>query len=121
MKKVLVVDDSLTARNYHRSILQSAGYTVGTAEDGSEGLEMLFQNSYDIILTDINMIGMNGYDFIRNVRKDETYQDTPIAIISTEKEDEDMRLGYQAGANVYITKPCKPLALLENVKMLGTC
>ncbi|MDQ8204707.1 response regulator [Pelagicoccus sp. SDUM812003] len=119
MNKVLVVDDSLTARNYHRSILQSAGFTVGTAEDGAQGLELLFKTPYDVILTDINMIGMNGYDFIRRVRAEEEYQEIPIAIISTEKEDEDMRLGYEAGANVYITKPCNPMTLLENVKMLG--
>lgn len=118
MKKVLVVDDSLTARNYHRSVLQSAGYAVGTAEDGSEGLEKLFEENYDMILTDINMIGMNGYDFIRRVRAEDSYCETPIAIISTEKEEQDMRTGYEAGANIYITKPCQPMTLLENVKML---
>ncbi len=118
MKKILVVDDSQTARNYHRGVLQGAGFSINTAVDGADGLEKLLQNQMDIILTDINMTRMDGYEFIRRVRQQEGYESIPIVIVSTNRRTEDKREGYTAGANLYLTKPCSPELLIESVRML---
>lgn len=120
MSKVLVVDDSPSARSFLVNILQSAGYAVTPACDGQEALEMIEETNYDLLLTDLNMPKVNGYDFIQQAREREQYKQTPIAILSSGKDDKDKRRGYKAGANIYITKPCRPDTLLENVKILST-
>ena len=117
-KTVLIVDDSEFVRNYHSAILRDASFTVLTAEDGVEALERLFTNHCDLVLTDINMQRMDGYEFIRQVRAEKQYQDLPIIIISTECESKDRRKGFEAGANLYIVKPCAPEVMVENLKMV---
>ncbi len=118
MKTILVIDDSQTARHYHQTILVHAGFRVLAAEDGSVGLEMLFQYGADVVITDVNMARMNGYEFIERVRREQAFEHTPIIIISTETGDADKRQGYAAGANLYLTKPCMPDILVESAKML---
>ena len=117
-KKILIVDDSEFVRNYHSYILEQAQFQVITAVDGSDGLEKLFVNSCDLVLTDINMANMDGYEFIRRVRADGKYDSLPIIIVSTESESQDKMKGYEAGANLYIVKPCAPEMMIENVRML---
>jgi len=72
-KTVLIVDDSEFVRNYHAYILQQASFDVITAMDGSDGLEKLYTHACDLILTDINMARMDGYEFIRRVRSEPKY------------------------------------------------
>ena len=117
-KTVLVVDDSEFVRNYHSYILEEANFKTIKAMDGSDGLEKLFSNTCDLILTDINMTVMDGYEFIRRVRADERYGELPIIIISTECESKDKTKGFSAGANVYLIKPCTPAMMIENIRML---
>ena len=69
MKTILVIDDSQTVRQYHSAIFQAAGFKVITAADGADGLEKFFQSPSDVVLTDINMAGMDGYEFIRRLRQ----------------------------------------------------
>lgn len=118
MKSILIVDDSRTTRNYHAAIASSAGYRVVTANDGADGLEKLLTQQIDLILTDINMQGIDGYEFIRRVRASAGQEDVPIVIISTESQAKDQSQGYAAGANLYITKPSEPDQLLGYVKMM---
>ena len=117
-RKVLIVDDSEFVRNYHSYILNEAAFDVVTAIDGSDGLEKLYSSACDLILTDINMENMDGYEFIRRVRADESYRTVPIIIISTESESADKLKGFEAGANLYIVKPCSPEIMVENVRMV---
>jgi two-component system chemotaxis response regulator CheY len=117
-KKILVVDDSEFVRNYHTHILVQAGFGVLTAVDGNDGLETLFTNPCDLILTDINMGPMDGYEFIRRVRAEPRYDDLPIIIISTEGEKGDKMKGYEAGANLYIVKPSEPAVMIENIRLV---
>jgi two-component system chemotaxis response regulator CheY len=98
--------------------LKSDGYDVSGASNGYEALEILFQDKYDLIVTDINMPKMDGYKLAQEIRKDPQYKDAPIIIISTESEAKDKQKGFQAGANVYVVKPVKPEELILNVKML---
>jgi two-component system chemotaxis response regulator CheY len=117
-RSVLIVDDSEFVRNYHSAILRDASFQVITAGDGMEALEKLFTNRCDLVLTDINMQRMDGYEFIRRVRAEKQYQQLPIVIISTENQTKDRRKGFEAGANLYIVKPCSPEVMLETIKMV---
>jgi len=117
-QQILIVDDSDFVRNYHSYILQQAGFQVITAIDGSDGLEKLYSNPCDLVMTDVNMARMDGYEFIRRVRSDMQYLDLPIIIVSTEGESKDKTKGFQAGANLYLVKPCSPELMVENLRMM---
>ena len=119
-RSVLIVDDSEFVRNYHSAILRDASFQVITAGDGMEALERLFTNHCDLVLTDINMQRMDGYEFIRRVRAEKQFQQLPIIIISTENQPKDRKKGFEAGANLYIVKPCSPEVMLETLKMVMT-
>ena len=115
---ILIVDDSEFVRSYHSHILEQAHFHVITAVDGSDGLEKLFTNACDLVLTDINMSNMDGYEFIRRVRADEKYSSLPIIIMSTESEGKDKMKGFDAGANLYLVKPSSPEMMVENIRMI---
>jgi two-component system chemotaxis response regulator CheY len=117
-KTILIVDDSEFVRSYHSYILEQADFHVITAVDGSDALEKLFTNSCDLVLTDINMSNMDGYEFIRRVRADGKYSSLPIIIVSTESEGRDKAKGFEAGANLYLVKPSSPEMMVENVRMI---
>jgi len=117
-KTILIVDDSEFVRSYHSYILEQAQYRVITAVDGSDGLEKLYTNACDLVLTDINMSNMDGYEFIRRVRADGKYSSLPIIIVSTESEGKDKMKGFEAGANLYIVKPSSPEMMVENIRMV---
>jgi len=117
-KTILIVDDSQFVRSYHSHILEQAHFQVITAVDGSDALEKLYTNSCDLVLTDINMSNMDGYEFIRRVRADGKYSLLPIIIVSTESEAKDKTKGFEAGANLYIVKPSLPELMIENIRMI---
>ncbi len=116
--KTLVVDDSRMVRDLHSFMLQSGGHEVEGAENGSEALERILTEKYDLIVTDINMPKMDGYELARSVRQTEGYQNTPIIMVSTESEAADKAKGFEAGANVYVVKPASAETLLTNAQML---
>lgn len=117
-RHVLIVDDSEFTRNYHSYILREADFETVTAVDGADALEKLYSRTFDLVLTDINMANMDGYEFIRRVRSSGDYDNLPIIIISTESEAEDKSRGFEAGANFYIVKPSDPEPLIENICMV---
>jgi two-component system chemotaxis response regulator CheY len=117
-KTILIVDDSEFVRNYHSYILEQADFQVITAVDGSDGLEKLYTSFCDLILTDINMSNMDGYEFIRRVRADGKFNSLPIIIVSTESEGKDKMKGFEAGANLYLVKPSAPEMMVENIRMI---
>ena len=119
-RTILIVDDSEFVRSYHSYILEQADFQVITAVDGSDGLERLYTNSCDLVLTDINMSNMDGYEFIRRIRADGKYRSLPIIIVSTESEGKDKMKGFEAGANLYIVKPSSPEMMIENIRMILT-
>ena len=118
MSIVLVVDDSKITRDLHGFMLESSGYEVEYAENGAEALEKVIQTRYALIVTDINMPNMDGYEFTRHVRQMTEYSSCPIIIVSTEAEAEDKTRGLAAGANVYITKPVQMEELIAQVTLL---
>lgn len=116
-KKILIVDDSLTVRMYHKQILENEGYKCDEAENGMEAIEKAQLHEYDLYLVDINMPVLDGYSFIKRLRDGEGTL-APMIMISTEAEAKDMDLAYQSGASMYLIKPVRPEDLLINVKML---
>ena len=118
MIKVLIVDDSSLTREFHSYILKDAGFACVTAADGMEGLEKAMTEQFQIVLTDINMQGMDGYEFIRRARQNPDYDDVPIIIISTGGKELDKQKGFSAGANLYLAKPTDASRIVESIKML---
>lgn len=117
MKKILVVDDSVTIRMYHKQILEGAGYNIDEAENGMEALEKTSEYEYDMCLVDINMPILDGYSFAKRFRENSGF-DIPIVMISTEAESNDMTIAYEAGANLYQVKPVSPDELTISAKLL---
>ena len=117
MKRILIVDDAATVRMYHRDILESAGYTVEEAWNGIEALEKALQSPFDLFLVDVNMPKLDGYGFLRELRRLEIPQ-MPAIMVSTEAEAGDEKAAYQAGANSYLIKPVRPSQLLSYVHLL---
>ena len=119
-KRVLVVDDAVTVRMYHRHVLEAVGLRVDEAANGYEGLEKALSDSYDLFLVDVNMPKMDGYTMVWKLRAgDGPNADAPVMMISTEAEARDSAKAYLAGANFYLTKPAKPEDLTVLASMLA--
>ncbi|AKI97255.1 response regulator [Kosmotoga pacifica] len=118
MPKILLIDDSSITRNFHSYILKSAGFEVSEAIDGAEALDLLFsQSDFDCVITDLNMVGMDGITMIKKIRESEDFKELPIIIITTLDRPEDRREGIEAGADFYLVKPVDPQLLVESVKL----
>ncbi len=117
MKKILVVDDSVTVRMYHKQILEGAGYHIDEAENGMEALEKTNECKYDMYLVDINMPILDGYSFVKRFRESNGF-DAPVVMISTEAESSDITIAYEAGANLYQVKPVSTDELIISANLL---
>ena len=117
MAKILIVDDSLTVRMYHRQILEKEGFECDEAENGMEALEKAQLNKYELYIVDINMPVLDGYSFVKRLREGEGNL-APVIMVSTEAEAKDMDLAYESGASMYLIKPARPDDLVLNAKML---
>lgn len=118
-KHIMVVDDSKTVRNLIAFIVKKEGFQVTTAEDGLDALEKLYSiPGIHLIISDVNMPRMDGFTFVKNLREQDAFRDTPIIILSTEGQEKDIQEGLGLGANLYMVKPAQPDSLVKNVKML---
>lgn len=102
--RVLVVDDALAVRELQRSILERAGYHVTTARDGVEALAVLRDQPQDLVLTDIEMPGMDGFSLVRSIRGHRALSEMPVVLLSSSDDDMGRRRGLEAGANAYVVK-----------------
>ncbi len=103
-KRVLVVDDSITVRQLERALLANRGYDVEIATDGMDAWNSIRLETYDLIVTDVDMPRMNGIDLVRHIRQDARVGDVPIIIVSYKDRPEDRLQGLEVGANTYLTK-----------------
>jgi len=116
--RVLIVDDAVTIRMYHRQLVEAAGCDVDAVDNGIEALEHALIQPFDLFLVDVNMPKMDGYRFIEEARRTDDLRAIPAIMISTEAEARDRQKGYRAGANLYLVKPVKPALLQACVRLM---
>ena len=104
MPRIMVVDDSVTIRTLQRSMLLAAGYDVVVAADGLEAWEMLEGVEVDLIVSDVEMPVMNGFELTRRVRASQNMRDLPVLLVTSLNAPEDRRQGIEAGADAYVIK-----------------
>ncbi|MDD2861458.1 MAG: response regulator [Acidiphilium sp.] len=119
IKTVLTVDDSRTMRDMLRLSLVEAGFRVVQAEDGVHGLEVLRDETPDVIVTDINMPRMDGFGFIEAVRRDAAWRSTPVLVLTTEVDAEKKSRAKAAGATGWIVKPFDPVKLVDVIRRVA--
>lgn len=117
-KRILAVDDDATALGALRQILTQKGYDVTTAPNGPDALAILGRDAgFDLVILDVAMPGMTGYDVCRAIRKDERTQDTPVIFLTAKGLLMDMAEGEDAGSDLYLIKPILATKLLNMVGM----
>jgi len=102
--RVLVVDDSIIVRELQKQLLEIRGFEVDVAVDGMDGWNALRTDPYDLVITDIDMPRMNGFELVKEIKKDSTLRSIPVIIVSYKDREEDRLRGLEAGANYYLTK-----------------
>ena len=117
-KKILLIDDELDIVKLVESRLKINGYEVVVALDGQEALEKAREEKPDLILLDLMLPKLSGYKVCRMLKFDEKYKHIPIIMFTARVQESDEKLGFEVGADAYITKPFKPEVLLEKVKEL---
>jgi two-component system chemotaxis sensor kinase CheA len=103
-KKILIVDDSITTRTLEKNILESAGYDVALAINGAEAWDIIQSKEFDLVVSDVEMPEMNGFDLIRTIRSSPDYVEMPTILVTSLQSPEDRKRGEEVGANAYITK-----------------
>jgi two-component system chemotaxis sensor kinase CheA len=103
-KRILVVEDAFSTRELEKSILETHGYLVDTAVDGLDALDRMTTNKYDLIVSDIQMPRMDGFELCRTLKKNEGYRDIPFVMVTALQKEEDKRRGIEVGAAAYIVK-----------------
>ncbi len=118
MSKVLIVDDSLAPRKMIAELLQSKKLEIMEAGNGAEALDKVKQHHPDLIVLDIVMPEMNGYEVCRNIKKDPATQDLVVLMCSCKGEEFDLYWGKKQGADDYIAKPFEPGEFLGKIQKL---
>ena len=119
VRKVLVVDDSPTERFYLSDILRKSGYEVVTADNGEDGIAKAKKDHPDLILMDVVMPGLNGFQATRQLSRDPVTQTIPVIMCTTKGQETDRVWGMRQGASDYMVKPIVPDMLLGKIKALG--
>jgi twitching motility two-component system response regulator PilH len=118
IKNVLVVDDSATDTHLLSELLKKHGYAVSTASSGEEGIAKAKKERPDLILMDIVMPGMSGFEATRSISRDPETSAIPIIICSTKGQETDKAWGLRQGAKDYLVKPITEKVLVEKLKAL---
>jgi chemosensory pili system protein ChpA (sensor histidine kinase/response regulator) len=116
----MIVDDSLTVRKITSRLLTREGFAVVTAKDGVDALQLLAERSPDVILLDIEMPRMDGFEFTKTMKSDPRHAHIPIVMITSRTADKHRARAAELGVNVYLGKPYQEDELLRSVRdMLG--
>ena len=116
MFQILVVDDDRNTRLLLRAVLQAENYTVFTAENGEDALQVMDREHIDLVVLDVMMPKMDGYEFTRILRQ--TDNNLPILMVSARQQPADKRQGFLVGTDDYITKPIDEVEMLLRIKAL---
>ena len=118
MAHILIVDDSPTEVHVLTSMLEGAGYTVDSANNGESGIEMAKEIKPDLILMDVVMPGMNGFQATRQLTRTEETSHIPVIIVTTKDQETDRVWGMRQGAKDYVTKPVEDGLLMGKISNL---
>jgi two-component system chemotaxis sensor kinase CheA len=114
-----VTDDSITSRTLIKNILETAGYDVITAVDGVDAVTKALAGEFDLIVSDVDMPRMNGFELTAKIRKDKKLSEVPVVLVTALESREDREHGIDVGANAYIVKSSFDQSnLLEVIKKL---
>jgi two-component system chemotaxis sensor kinase CheA len=103
-KRILIVEDIFSTRELEKSILETHGYLVDTAVDGLDALDRMTNTKYDLVVSDIEMPRMDGFELCRMLKKKEETKDIPFVMVTALQKEEDKRRGIEVGAAAYIVK-----------------
>ncbi|RPJ21182.1 MAG: response regulator [Chloroflexi bacterium] len=117
-EKILIIDDDLDTLRLVGLMLQRQGYQISAATNGQQGLEKAFEEDPDLILLDVMMPDMDGYEVTRRLRQNPSTLETPILMFTAKTQLDDKVVGFEVGANDYLTKPTHPSELQARVKTL---
>lgn len=115
-KKILLVDDSMTTLFMEQMLLEGGSFDFITALDGKEAVDKAVAETPDLILLDVVMPRMNGFEACRTLRSNEATSAIPIIMVTTRGEEDQMESGFAAGCNDYVTKPINGTELVAKVK-----
>lgn len=118
MKKILVVDDDPVQIKLLHGRLGSNGYEVITSCEAAQGLQLAMDSGPDLIILDVMMPIINGYNFCRLLKSEEQQKHIPVIFLTSRDEEEDVQIGREMGAEAYLTKPVNIEELLEKIKDL---
>ena len=116
MKKILIVEDDILAAELERDYLEASDYEVELCSDGDEGYKKAKSGDYDLLLLDIMLPGMSGFEICRRIRRE---QNVPIIMVTAKTEDVDMIRGLGLGADDYIMKPFNPTELVARALVIS--
>jgi two-component system, OmpR family, alkaline phosphatase synthesis response regulator PhoP len=117
-KKILAVDDERHIVRLVEVNLQRAGYEVVTAYDGREALEKVKSENPDLVVLDVMMPYMDGFEVLKNLKADPVTAEIPVIMLTAKAQDADVFRGWQSGVDCYLTKPFNPMELLTFVKRI---
>jgi CheY-like chemotaxis protein len=115
-KKILLVDDSATTLMMEQMVLRGQPYQIVTAKNGREAVAVAALENPDLILLDVVMPEMNGFEACRQLRQQEVTKHVPIIMVTTKGEEQNVESGFESGCNDYITKPINGAELLTKVR-----
>jgi len=115
---VMVIEDEKEIRDLVRYNLEKAGFRVAAAADGEQGLQQLFAARPDALVLDLMLPGMNGLEIVRELRAEPLTHDLPVLVLTARSAEMDKLLGFEQGADDYLTKPFSPRELVARVKAL---
>lgn len=119
IKKIMVVDDSPTERAYLEGLLKKNGFEVSLVDSGEAAIERSKAERPDLILMDVVMPGLNGFQATRAITRDEATKHIPVIICTTKDQETDKIWGLRQGAKDYVTKPINEADLIDKIKAFG--
>ena len=117
-KKILAVDDEKFIVRLVQVTLERQGYQVVTASDGKEALEKVESEKPDLVVLDVMMPYMDGFEVLQTLRRDPATRDIPVIMLTAKAQDADVFRGWQSGVDCYLTKPFNPLELVSFVNRI---
>jgi two-component system alkaline phosphatase synthesis response regulator PhoP/two-component system response regulator VicR len=117
-KKILAVDDERHIVRLVQVNLERAGYQVVTAFDGKDALEKVASEQPDLVVLDVMMPYMDGFEVLQNLRKNQSTRDLPVIMLTAKAQDADVFRGWSSGVDCYLTKPFNPMELITFVKRI---